>query len=126
VLERGIVAVTALISATAFLAVAVLLAVAEIHPYRPRTAAGWLLFLFGTPLVLGALALLSAFVDREPLGRRLAKHLEQTKLAWLATTYLAFRTLLVLGLAGVAVWLVVSHSTAAQSFLLRHFTRNGQ
>jgi hypothetical protein len=119
--ERGIVSLTAVIAVVVCLAVAALLGVAQLHPYRPRTGVGWLLCFLAAPLTLGALVLLGQVIDREPFGRWLKTRHGQKRAASVTTGYLVLRTVLMLALLVGTAWCIGSHTPSLQLFLLKHF-----
>jgi hypothetical protein len=121
-LERVRVRFTGLIVCAAILAVAVLLGLAETYPYRPRTALGWLLFVFvGVPLGWIISGVFEALLDREPAGQWVNRRTANKPFSWVRVFYLLLRTLFLLAVILLTVWLAVSYLPALGDLGTRHF-----
>ena len=123
-LERVRVRFTGLIACAAILAVAVLLGLAETYPYRPRTALGWLLFVFvGVPLGWIISGVFEALLDREPAGQWVKRRTAHKRFSWVRVLYLLVRTLFALAVIMLTIWFAISYVPALGDLVTRHFGR---
>ena len=121
-LDRVGVRFTGLIACAAILAVAALLGLAETYPYRPRTALGWLLFVFvGVPIGWIISGAFEALVDRDPAGQWVNRRTASKRFSWVRVLYLLLRTLFLLALIMLTIWLAVSYVPALRDQVSRHF-----
>src|SRR6476469_2780047 len=120
--ERVGVRFTQLIACATILAVAVLLGLAETYPYRPRTAFGWLLFIFvGVPIGWIISGAFEALVDRDPAGQWVDRRTASKRFSWVRVFYLLLRTLFLMALIVLTIWLAVSYVPALRDLVTRNF-----
>jgi hypothetical protein len=120
-LERAAIWITGLIICAAFSGVALLFGLAQIYPYRPRTPLAWLLFVLGVPLAWITTAAFGALLDREPMGRWVDRWTAANGFSWVRVLYLSFRTLFVMALLLLAIWVSVSYLPTLRNLVARNF-----
>jgi uncharacterized membrane protein YdjX (TVP38/TMEM64 family) len=111
-LERAAIGLTVVIVCAAWAGVVLLLGLAQIHPYRPRTAVGWLVFVAGVPLAWILFETFGALLDREPMGRWVDRRTSNKRFSFVRILYLLVRTLLVLGLVLLTIWAGATYGPA--------------
>lgn len=114
---------TGLIVSVAFLAAVVLLGLAQIYPYRPRTATGWLLFVVGVPVAWVVSELVADLLDREPAGQWVDGRTANKPFSWVRVSYLLLRTLIVLAFIMFMIWCGATYAPALRDFVVGHFGR---
>jgi hypothetical protein len=120
-LERAAIWLTALIVCAAFSGVVVLLGLAQIHPYRPRTALGWLVFVVGVPLSWILSEAFGALLGREPMGRWVDRRTSNKRFSWVRVWYLLLRTSFVLALVILTIWAGATYVPGLRDLVARHF-----
>ena len=119
--ERAAIWITGLIICAAFSGVALLFGLAQIYPYRPRTAVGWLVFVIGLPLGWLVSEACGALLGREPVGRWVDQRTSEKGFSWVRVLYLLLRTLLVLGLIVLTIWAGATYVPGLRDLVARHF-----